>query len=480
MLEELQDKRIHVVGVTGAEGAAVALFLSKRIKADFTFHDFCQANDFKKSFWSFHDAYSEAEKENLFTQLTKLRDRINFGDKYLDSIDEADVIYVPQSWFRYKFNEPLRKQQNKFSSITKLYFDLTKAKIIGVTGTSGKSTVTALIANILKRSGQKVFLSGNERHAKQHLEEVETLGKNDYLVLEISNRQLMLDLKASPHVAVISNITPNHLDDHESFEDYINVKKKLFAYQGYNDFLITNYDRAVTKEMKSKGETLFFSQKEEVKSGAFLRDYDLVIRHDEREYQLCRKQELQIKGPHNIENALAAALAAFVVGTNTKEIRDGLVTFKPLDSRLESVGLIDEVEFINDSKSCNPEATSQALATYSKPIILIAGGTRKKTIPGEFDKMAKAIFDNKVKAVILIGETAKSIEETIRKVGKNYDHHDFLVRRQDNLEKAFKDAMALSESGDVVLFSPAAESFGLFKDYRERAQKFRDLVKSEQ
>lgn len=476
MLEVFQNKNIHIIGATGAEGAALALFLPKKIKADFTFHDFCEKKDFKANFFSFHDAYSVKEKEKLFAELLRLKEKIKFKKEYLQNIETADFIFVPQSWFRYPENKILEDYRAKFYNITKLYLNLARCSIFGVTGTLGKSTTSSLIAEIIAATGKKVLSSGNERHVRQYLEEIPQLKASDSLVLEISNRQLMLDLGKSPNFAVITNIVPNHLDDHGTFENYVQTKQSIYSHQCANDFLITSHDSEVTNNFSGPGKTYFFSLLEELEEGAFLRNQALLLRLNGRENRICEKHELKLQGEHNLSNVLAASLTCFLAGVPIKIIRQAILNFKNLEARLQFVGEKNGVWFYNDSKSCNPEATAAAIRTFKKPLILIAGGSRKKVYGGEFEKMAEAIIINKVKGLVLIGEKASEIRKAVRKEAAKFQKKSPLIREQQDFIKAFKDAFAMAEKGDVVLFSPGCESFGMFKDYRERARVFNNLV----
>lgn len=481
-LKDLKNKNIHIVGVSGAEGSAVADFLVQQGAKHITGHDFCEEEDFEKSFNQYHDWMDKKEKKKAFRKLKKLPLKFRFKDYYLIDAHRADLIFVPQSWFRYKENEKLKRLKNKipFSSITKLYFQLCPCPIIGVTGTSGKSTTTRIIYEILKKGHTKgqVYFSGNDRQNVQVLDQIPNMKLEDVLVLEISNRQLMVDLERSPYVAVITNISPNHIDDHGTYKNYISTKKKILKYQTRKDFAILNCDNKVTKEISKdcKAQAFLFSS-EEIEQGAFLRDNDIIIKKDDKEYIIASIDDLEISGPHNIENVLAASLAAFLFGINTKAIREAVIKFKSLKHRLELVRELDRVKYYEDSSACNPDGPRVAVETFSKPKILIAGGSRKKPTPGEFDNMAESIVKCNVKALLLIGEMSSTIEQAVRKKVKELNSKGLLIKPYPTLEKAVLDAQCITAPGDVVILSPGCESFGMFKDYRDRGNQFKRLVR---
>lgn len=488
-VSDLKNKNVHIVGVSGAEGSAIVSFLFDQRVKKITAHDFGEEKDFQKNFNSFHDWMTSKEKIKRFRRLKNLPIKFKFGRKYLDGILGADIIFVPQSWFRYDANKKLfdaKKRKIEFSSITKLYFQLCPCPIIGITGTSGKSTTSRLIYEIFKASPIKTYFSGNDRENIQVLDQIFKINSNDILILEISNRQLMINLKKSPHIGVITNISPNHIDDHGNYENYIAVKKKLLSYQKSSDYAVLNGDNKETYQMSKecRGKSFLFSRLKELKEGAFLKGNNIVVKKDDREYQICSVKDLKILGPHNIENVLASVLVAFLFGINTKIIREAVMNFEGLKSRIELVREFRGVKYYEDSSGCNPDSPRVAVQSFSQPKILIAGGSRRKPIEGEFDSMAEAILQNNVKAVFLIGEMAEVIGESIKqaekirsqKIRKFWDFKPPIIKKCMGLEEAIREAKNFASRGDVVILSPGCESFGMFKDYRDRAKKFKSLV----
>jgi len=484
-LKDLKNKNIHIVGISGAEGSAIADFLVNQGAKHITGHDFCENKDFKRSFNLYHDWMTSKERKKVFKELKKLPIKFRFKDYYLIDVHKADIIFVPQSWFRYKINEKLKRLAGKipFSSITKLYFQLCPCPIIGITGTSGKSTTTRLIYEILERGHTKgqVYFSGNDRQNVQVLNQVSNMKLEDVLVLEISNRQLMIDLERSPYISVITNISPNHLDDHKGdYKNYINTKKKILKYQTGKDFAVLNNDNSITRKFSKecKSQSFLFSRKKKLEEGAYVKEDRLSLRKNNKEYIICSRKDLKIPGPHNIENALAASLACFLFGINTKIIRETLPQFSGLKHRLEFVRELQGVKYYEDSSACNPDGPRVAVQTFHQPKCLIAGGSRKRPIPGEFDAMAKSILKHNVKALLLIGEMSSTIERAVRKKIKELNSKGLLIKPYSDLKKAVLDAHKIACPNDVIILSPGCESFGMFQDYRDRGRQFKKIVRN--
>lgn len=481
-LSEFKNKKIHIVGVSGAEGSAVAEFLYENLNTKKIFaHDYCEKDDFKNSFNSFHDSYMLQEKEKLFRKIKNLPIEFNFGKNYLKGINKADIVFVPQSWFRYQINNKLVKLQKKikFYNITKLYFKLCPCPIVAVTGTSGKSTTTRLIYEIIRNSQKQTYVTGNDRQNIQILDKIADIEKDNILVIEVSNRQLKIDLGKSPHIGVITNISPNHLDDHNNFQDYINTKKSLLKYQDDNDFSVLNYDNEITRKISDDyiSEAFFFSRKNVLDKGCFIRNNEIIIKRDNQEYRICSIEDILLPGPHNVENVLAASMAAFLAGAGTKTIRETITSFKGLSSRLEFVEEINGVKYFEDSSACNPDGPKYAVQSFKSPIILIAGGSRKSTIADEFKEMAEEIIKNNVKTLLLIGEKAKGIEDAVRKAATEKGASRLLIKKCENLPEAVLNASTIAVPGDNVVLSPGCESFGMFKDYRDRGRQYKKFVK---
>ena len=482
-IKDLKKKNIHVLGVSGAEGSAVLEFLYDHGIKKLTAHDFCDEEEFEDNFFAFHDWMTKKEKEKFYRSLRDLKVKFKFKGSYLSGIKKADMVFVPQSWFRYPQNELLMQMKGKveFFNITKLYFQLAPCKIIAITGTSGKSTTAALVYEILKHGYKqgKVYFTGNDRENVQILNEMFNIKKNDVLILEVSNRQLMIDLKKSPCIGIITNISPNHLDDHKNYMEYIRVKKSLLKYQIKSDYAVLNYDNEITKDIgtETSAQVYFFSRKSKLEQGAYVRHGEIVIMDSARENRICSVLDLNIPGPHNIENVMAASLSAYLFGINTKKIRESVYGFKGIRSRLEFVKELNGVKYYEDSSACNPDGTAVAVQSFKFSILLIAGGARKRPYPGEFDKMGEAVVSSKVKAVFLIGEKADAIKNAIKKACVKLQVPGPIIKICESLKEAVDSAKMLAKKGDVVILSPGCESFDMFVDYRDRGRQYKRLVR---
>ncbi len=479
--EELLKKRIHVIGMTGAEGAAIARFLATEGASDVTLHDFASPDDLRLSFDRFHEAHTEAERETQFNELIRLPFQARIGKEvYLDGIAEAELVFVPQAWFRYPQNAVLKELQGKipFWNITKLYAELAPCRVLAVSGTSGKSTTVRLLYEMCNAGGRAWF-SGNDRLNVQLLDRFSDMQPEDLFVLEVSNRQLLIDFDKPFSVAGLTNLQPNHLDDHGTFEAYVAVKRKLFAHQRPEDIAVLNADDPVLRTLASDlpSRVVLFSLTEELSEGAYLHDGNLWIRSEGRSYLLCAARDVKLPGPHNLANILMAALMAFLVGIDTKTIRNVAVSFRGVPHRLEPVATVRGVSYVEDSAGCNPDNPRMAVQSFPQPIVLLAGGGRPHARAGDFLDMMRAVRSARMRAMILYGPAAEQMEREYAEVrAETPGQTDIPVEHASTMREAFVKCVAFARHGDVVVLSPGCESFGEFRDYRERAQVFHQLV----
>lgn len=464
-LEKIKSKNIHIVGVSGTEGSAVLEFLIKNGIKKITAHDFSRdQEEFKNNFFKTHLWLKGKEKNKAFREFLQLPINLKLKDKYLEGISEADAIFAPSSWYLYKPNFPeLLKSKEKgieFTSLTKLYFELAKGKIISVTGTKGKGTTSRLIYEILLKSGKKknVYLAGNDRRSAQELDKISKTGKDDILVLETSNRQLMIDLSRSPDIGVITNISPDHIDEHGSFEEYIEVKKSLFKYAGKDNVAVLNYGNEITKkfgeELIRRGVSVFFfSRKGKIENGAYAENGKIYISRGGAAESILNLSDTKLVGEHNIENILAAVLVGYLAGAKPEQIKSAVRNFQGLPHRLEFIGEYDGARFYDDIASTNPESTIAAMRVINDlRIILVAGGDDKGM---EFSNLAKEIA-GKVDILILLPGTGSDIIKNMtsddkQKKLKIFECNDFL--------KAMEIIKAQMKTGDIVLISPACAHF---------------------
>ena len=342
------------------------------------------------------------------------------------------------------------------------------AKKICVTGSNGKTTTTSLIYYLLQNAGLNVGLGGNI--GKSYAYQVAT-EHFDYYVLEISSFQLDDVYDFKPDIAIITNITPDHLDryDHK-MENYVaakfNITKNLtrddcFIFDSDDDITIGHLDNIILR-----CKMLPFSQEKEVEQGAFLRDDKIVLRYEEEETDLYL-QELALGGKHNIYNSMAAALAAKASGIDNEVIRNSLATFQPIEHRLEPVLSIKDVLYINDSKATNIDSAWYALECQKRPVVWIVGGTDK----GNDYSILNDLVREKVKAIVCMGVDNAKIHAAFGPMGKPMS--DAL-----SAEEAVKQAAGFAEPGDVVLLSPCCASFDLFKNYEDRGAQFKAAVRA--
>ncbi|HHV83152.1 MAG TPA: UDP-N-acetylmuramoyl-L-alanine--D-glutamate ligase [Tepidanaerobacter syntrophicus] len=361
-----------------------------------------------------------------------------------------------------------KKRNIPVISELELGYRFAASPIIAITGTNGKTTTTTLIGEILKNDGKRVTVAGNI--GIPLVSEVEKTLENDYLVVEVSSFQLENILYFKPKISIILNITEDHLNRHKTFENYVNIKARIFENQTEEDYTILNYDDAVVRELAryAKSDVWFFSRKDVVRQGACIENDMIVIKNKGKTYPIAKVNEIGIKGSHNLENALAAACSTYLANSKVSSIAKTLKSFRGIEHRLEFVAEINGIKFINDSKATNPDAAQKAIEAVDGPIILIAGGYDKKSDYTDFVKS----FDGKVKKLILIGETADVIENAAIKQG-------FLnVEKVNSLKEAVMCGYRAASCEDTVLLSPACASWDMFANFEERGRLFKEAVNS--
>jgi UDP-N-acetylmuramoylalanine--D-glutamate ligase len=456
--KRLKGKNIHVVGITGAEGSAILRFLISIGVENITGHDFINEHEVEKSFKLWHHGLSKEERNKEFKEFRNLLREItvNFRSTYLEGILKADLTFVPQSWFLYRQNYPILNRAQKlgitFFSMTKLYLELTPCPVVAVTGTVGKGTVCALICKILERAGFRIYFGGNETWRQQVLDKIPEMRAEDVLVIEVSNRQLRLSFQKGPYVAVITNIYPNHLDEHSSFKDYIATKGKILERQREGDFAILNYDNSYTRKLGTKfpARNIYFSL-EKPSVNKFVNTEKVLA-------------SLKLPGKHNRENALAAAAVAKIFKVKDKLLEEVFATFSGLPGRLEFVKEVDGANFYDDIKSTTPAATIAALKSFKGPVILIAGG---KTKGLDYAELASVI---KRKAKLLLILKSHGPDDLATEI-KKYDLETIVCQ---TLEEAIKKAKKASKRGDIILLSPAAAFF--YSLFIKKKTSFRKLI----
>lgn len=349
-----------------------------------------------------------------------------------------------------------------------LAWRFTRSPVVAITGTNGKTTTTSLAGEIFRQAGYRTLVGGNI--GLPLVDEVEKYGPGDVIVAEVSSFQLETADLFRPRVAVITNITPDHLDRHGDMESYTAAKARVFARQGNGDYTVLNYDDPRTRALAGRvpAKVIFFSRRHILEEGVFVRDGRVVVRLNGVETVILAAGEVAIPGAHNLENALAATAAARVMGVEPAVIARTLRAFAGVAHRLETVAEINGVKYVNDSKGTNPEASMKALEAFERPIILLAGGRNKG---GDFTEFARLVRE-KVRVLVVLGESAGEIEQAARRAGCTE------ILRARDFREAVLMAHRCSRSGDVVLLSPACASWDMFNNYEERGDLFREIVNS--
>ncbi len=328
-----------------------------------------------------------------------------------------------------------------------------------------------MIYDILKEGGYNTYLGGNI--GTPLFTKIEKMVPTDVVVLELSSFQLM-DMEVSPHIAVVTNVTPNHLDIHSSYQEYINAKRNIYKYQNENDTLILNYDNKITKRMKrhAKGKVIFFSSKSRLDNGYIVEENAVKECDNKLRKHIIYGDEIILKGVHNFEN-ICAATAATKEFVRVETVQKAIKKFKPVEHRLEFVRKINNVKWYNDSASSSPTRTIAGINAFpDDEIILIAGGYDKNL---DYTPLAKPIVKN-VKALILMGQTSKKIHDAVKKeLLKNKKSLE--IYECKDLDQAVSVASEIAKKNQIVLFSPASASFDMFKNAYERGNIFKQMVK---
>lgn len=395
-------------------------------------------------------------------ELEKLGCRLHVGDDYLEGV-EADILFrTPGMHPGNPAIQELKSRGAKVTSEMEVFFEVAPCRIIGVTGSDGKTTTTTLISEMLKAAGHRVWLGGNIGTPLLPL--VRQMKQEDIAVVELSSFQLM-DMVRSPQRSLITNLAPNHLDIHKDMDEYVDAKKNIYRYQDKQGLLVLNADNAITAALKGNGQTRFFSRQGaghvEIQDGMIYRGGQAVL----------PVSDILLPGVHNIENYMAAI--AMVEGLVPDEaIRQVAKTFGGVEHRIELVRVKDGVRFYNDSIASSPSRTIAGLRSFPEKVILIAGGYDKH-IP--FDTLGPEICAH-VKKLFLGGATGGKIREAVERC-QEYDPKQLEIRDCGSLEPAVLAAAAAAEPGDVVLMSPAGAAFDQFKNFMVRGDFYKKLIR---
>jgi UDP-N-acetylmuramoylalanine--D-glutamate ligase len=444
---ELKDKRVLVVGL-GKSGVASALFL-KAQGARVTVSD-------------------AKSPEDLSDQIPVLLDQgitVETGGHGERTFREQDLIVVSPG---VPVDAPLLVQARALGESVigeiELAAQFLPGTIVAITGSNGKTTTTTLAGEILTASGFSALVGGNI--GTPAISFADRATRDTVIVLEVSSFQLETIDKFRPRVAVVLNVTPDHLDRHRTVDAYVDAKARIFENQRGDDFAVLNADDSTCVAMaaRTRAQVFWFSRQKEVERGAWVRDGNILFREKAQQREIMQVSEIPLKGAHNVENVLAAVCAGSLMGCAPEKIRKAVTSFRAVEHRLEYVATIRGVDYYNDSKATNVDATIKAIESFSANVHVILGGKDK----GSDYSVLNDLLRQRVKRVYTIGAAAGKIESQIKGVE---------VVHAETLENALRKADAAAEAGDVVLLAPACSSFDQFKSYEHRGQVFKEIVR---
>ena len=448
-LSSLQNKTVAVIGIGVSNQPLIRLLLERGI------------------------AVTACDKKNRETlgivaeQLEANGCRLRLGEAYLDGLTEDVIFRTPGMRPDLPQLAAAVSRGSVLTSEMEVFFEVCPCPKIAVTGSDGKTTTTTIIAELLKRAGKTVHLGGNIGHPL--LAETGKMKPEDVAVLELSSFQLMT-MTHSPHIAVVTNLAPNHLDVHKDFQEYIDAKENIFTHQSTKDIAVFNADNPYTLEEASRavGRARLFSRKKELEDGVFLRGDAVIARHNGEERQVMTTADIKLPGVHNIENYMAA-IAAVDGLVPDGIIRDFAREFGGVEHRIELIRTRTGVRWYNDSIASSPSRTIAGLNSFKEKVILIAGGKDKGI---SYDALGPVINDH-VKLLILCGATAGVIRRVTEQAA-NYDGLEIVD--VEDYHQAVALAGSRAQEGDVVILSPASTSFDRFANFMERGRVFKDIV----
>ena len=449
---EFQNKNVLVIGA-GISGFAAAK-VTKKFGANVTLSD----------------AKNESDLKYNFDELRNLGINLSFGKQTETLLEGVDLVIVsPAVPLCIPILQIALQKNIQVISEVELAYNLAQSPICAITGTNGKTTTTTLLGLLLETGYKKVGVGGNIGVALSEV--VLETGTGGAVAAEISSYQMEATNNFKPHISAILNVTPDHLKRHGNMQVYQAMKEKIFAQEMAEDFLVLNYDDEVVREIKNRAncKVVYFSCKKILDEGAYLYGDKLVINYGGKISELCTIEELGIKGSHNVENALCAALMAFLMNCTAENIRRVLRDFTGVEHRIEFVREIDGVKYYNDSKATNTDSAIKALETFSGNIILIAGGDDKLTDLTDFLQLVKERVDN----LILVGDAAARFKAEAL---KNNFPAEKILEAGYSMEKAVELAKNIAKTPQVVLLSPACASFDMYDGFEQRGKDFKRIV----
>lgn len=457
MKNKWMDQRVLVIGAA-RQGLAVARFLAEH-GAEVTVND----------------SRSQQELQSSIDHLIDLPIRWVLGSHPANLVEATDIVCVSGG---VPLDIPLihaAQQQNiPLTNDSQIFMQSVKCPVIGITGSAGKTTTTSLLGEIaIKAAGehQKIWVGGNIGNPL--INQLEEISEDDLVILELSSFQLELMTK-SPHIAVITNITPNHLDRHKTIEAYTAAKSNILKYQTSQDFAILNRDDpgsfGLANMVKGQLVTFGLSPLPEHSDGSFIKNKAIWTSFQGQMEEICHLDEIRLPGEHNIFNVLAACAISGIVGFKAADVKAAIHEFKGVTHRLQLVRERNGVRWFNDSKATTPQGSMAAIQSFSGPIVLMLGG-KDKDLPWE---NLIRLVNEKVDHVILFGAAAEKIHGYMNDL--NFQNQKFTLDITDHLKEAVQIANGIAEPGDIVLLSPGGTSYDEFKDFEERGERFMEWV----
>ena len=404
--------------------------------------------------------------------LRRLHVRLSLGEHYTDGFAGQDIIMRTPGYEYYKPELQAALQAGtKVTSEVELFFELCPCEIVAVTGSDGKTTTTTLISKMFEAAGRKGFLGGNIGAAL--LPQLADVTPEAVAVVELSSFQL-ISMRVSPKVAVVTNVTPNHLDHHKDMQEYIDAKRNILLWQVPPCRAVLGFENEISRGMQKdcKGEQVWFTRLHGTDKGAFLRESDDTLCYAENGVvtPILPRAEVKLRGLHNVENLLAA-IAAVWGRVPVEAMRQVGSTFTGVEHRIEPVRTLDGVTYYNDSIASSPTRTIAGLRSFNQKIILIAGGYDKK-IP--YEPLAPEILTH-VKTLVLMGATGPRIEAAVRAC-PGFDESALTILHADSMQHAVELARGAAQPGDVVSLSPASASFDLYPNFEVRGRDYKNIV----
>ena len=454
----IRNSRVVILGLA-RQGTALARFLV-RAGAEVTISDL----------------RAEGELSDSLAELNGLSIRYVLGEHPLSLLDRADLLCLSGG---VPLEAPIvveaQRQDIPLSNDAQLFLERCPAPVIGITGSAGKTTTTALVGEMCRAAGFRTWVGGNIGNPL--VADLDEIKPDDRVVMELSSFQLEI-MRISPHVAAVLNITPNHLDRHGTMEAYIEAKRNIVAHQEPDDFALLGYDDANARALalETAAQLLWFSGGAEVDEGAFRTNGELTLRMGGTDRTICQASEVRLRGRHNLLNVLAACALAGVAGVELEVMRQVATTFTGVEHRLELVRELNDVCWYDDSIATAPERSLAALRSFEEPIVLLAGG-RDKKLP--WDEFARETVQ-RVRQLITFGEAGPMIARMVEEAQSAIRNSQFRlagIRQAETMEEAVEAAAWLAQPGDVVLLSPGGTSFDAFRDFAERGDRFKQLVR---